>query len=104
TVRGTRRLADIIVGEAVCLYSAVQGRRLCSRVEMLQINCEGENGIIYRRMVGMDEDEAVGGDSGGGWASGDIAYGIHGGTCGDIDAWSLAANLVQTFVVIPASG
>jgi hypothetical protein len=64
-----------------CVHSRVQGTRSCDRVYSTNVSVT-VNGRTAGNLVAMDNDNTVGGDSGGPWSFGTIADGIHKG-----DAW-----------------
>lgn len=79
--------AGISVGEAICVYGRSSNHRDCSlRVENANVWCPGGP----EKLVQMDGDVAIGGDSGGGWSFNNTAYGSHKGNCWYKDSFSVA--------------
>ncbi len=83
--------ASISVGETICMYSRLQWKRRCLDVDSTWIACIGAAGFVDR-MVRMDGDVTVLGDSGTGWSWGTRAYGGHSGNCGPKDIFTPAEN------------
>ena len=86
---------NITVGESVCQYGRSSNDRDCSlEVQDVSQACTN-SGVFNNRLVLMNGDTAIGGDSGGGWSFGNTAYGGHKGNCNpdfpNRDAWSVAA-------------
>ena len=86
---------NITVGESVCQYGRSSNDRDCSLdVQDVSQACTN-SGVFNNRLVLMNGDTAIGGDSGGGWSFGNTAYGGHKGNCNpdfpNRDAWSVAA-------------
>lgn len=86
--------ANISVNEAVCAYGRSSNDRDCSlSVQDVSQSCTN-SGVFNDRLVLMDGDTQIGGDSGGGWSFGTIAYGGHKGNCSpsfpDLEVWSVA--------------
>lgn len=71
------------VNNVYCVFSRMQGTRSCDRVYSTSVNQKGSsgacNGVKAKRLVAMDEDNTVGGDSGGPWSYSTEAAGIHKG-------------------------
>ncbi len=71
------------VNNVYCVYSRMQGTRSCDRVYSTSVNQTGSsgacNGVQAKRLVAMDNDNTVGGDSGGPWSYSTKAAGIHKG-------------------------
>ncbi len=76
-----------------CFHGEASGGNSCDYVYMTMVNVV-RDGVSYERLVAMDSDNTIGGDSGGPWFSGSTAWGIHkgdetmGGTVRNI--WSQA--------------
>ena len=56
------------VGENVCVYSRMQGRRDCSQVYAISVSATVSGQPTKRNLVAVDDDLTVGGDSGGPWS------------------------------------
>ncbi|MDX1460973.1 MAG: hypothetical protein R3348_07945 [Xanthomonadales bacterium] len=71
------------VNNVYCVFSRMTGTRSCDRVYSASVTQKGSsgacNGVKAKRLVAMDEDNTVGGDSGGPWSFGTEAAGIHKG-------------------------
>jgi len=88
--RAVEPIANISQGESICLYGRSSNRRNCSlRVERLSQACTN-SGVWNNRLVLMDGDIGIGGDSGGGWSYNTTAFGSHKGNCSGRDAFSVA--------------
>lgn len=73
--------ANISENESVCLYGRSSNDHNCSlRVENVSQACTNDN-VFNNRLVMMDGDVGITGDSGGGWSFGGTAYGSHKGNC-----------------------
>lgn len=59
-----------------CLYSRMQGTRTCDRVYSHSVSQSGCQGRKAYRLVAMDHNRGIGGDSGGPWSYGTKAVGI----------------------------
>ena len=79
-----------------CIHSRVQGTRSCDRIYSTNVS-SGLFGSGVGSLIAMDNDNTVGGDSGGPWSFGTIADGIHRGDqwiwFGTRNVFSRAANL-----------
>ncbi len=85
-VRAVEQRAAISVGEYVCVYGRASNARNCSmKVRDVALACGQLN-----RLVRMDGGFVIGGDSGGGWSYGNVAYGATFGSCDGLDSWSVA--------------
>lgn len=79
--------AGISENEAICVYGRASPTRDCSlSVLNVSIACGNLN-----RLVQMNGDTQVGGDSGGPWYFGTTAFGGHFGNCGGLDSFSKAS-------------
>lgn len=90
-VNAVEARANISVGESVCQYGRASNDRDCS-LEVVDVSqaCT-DDGITHDRLVEMNGDTGIPGDSGGGWSFGTRAYGGHWGNCGDgHETWSVA--------------
>ncbi len=71
------------VNNVYCVFSRMTGTRTCDRVYSTSVSQTGSsgacNGVKAKRLVAMDEDNTVGGDSGGPWSYSTEAAGIHKG-------------------------
>ncbi len=71
------------VNNVYCVFSRMTGTRTCDRVYSTSVSQKGSsgacNGVKAKRLVAMDEDNTVGGDSGGPWSYSTEAAGIHKG-------------------------
>lgn len=71
------------VNNVYCVFSRMTGTRSCDRVYSTSVSQTGSsgacNGVKAKRLVAMDEDNTVGGDSGGPWSFSTEAAGIHKG-------------------------
>lgn len=78
--------AAIAVNESICVFGWASFDRDCS-LDVLDasIACGALD-----RLVQMDGDTQIGGDSGGGWSFNFTAYGGHFGNCGGLDSFSVA--------------
>lgn len=81
--------ANISVNEDVCGYGRSSNTRYCTTVRTLNRSCT--DGVTVSRIVGVAADGLVGGDSGGPWSTGTVAFGGHYGDCGGGDAFSVAS-------------
>jgi hypothetical protein len=76
----------IAVNEAICVYGRASNDRDCSlRVLDASIACGALD-----RLVQMNGDTQIGGDSGGGWSFDTRAYGGHFGNCAFRDSFTVA--------------
>lgn len=76
--------ANISVGETVCQYGRFSNSRNCSlEVQDVSQACTN-SGVFNDRLVLMNGDVGIPGDSGGGWSFGNRAYGSHKGNCADV--------------------
>ncbi|MCH7607784.1 MAG: hypothetical protein IIC94_04360 [Chloroflexi bacterium] len=74
-------VGNITLNETVCVYGRASNSRDCSlQVENVSVECTFD-GILTKRLVRMDGDTQIGGDSGGPWYFGQTAYGGHVGNC-----------------------
>ncbi|MGH9023118.1 MAG: hypothetical protein ACRDV9_08470 [Acidimicrobiia bacterium] len=84
TVIGVEPQFAISEGEQVCLYGRSSNNRDCSRrVQNVSQTCTND-GVRNDRLVLMDGDIGIPGDSGGGWSWANRAYGSHKGNCADV--------------------
>ncbi|MBU2704839.1 hypothetical protein KCM76_02535 [Zooshikella marina] len=82
--------ANISIGESICMFGRSSNKRDCSLdVSATSVSCTF-NGISTQRLVRMDGDVTIGGDSGGGWSFNYKAYGSHVGDCGGLNVFSVA--------------
>lgn len=86
--------ANISVGESVCQYGRSSNDRDCSlEVQDVSQACTN-SGVFNNRLVLMNGDTGIGGDSGGGWSFGSTAFGGHKGNCNpdhpNREVWSVA--------------
>ncbi len=80
----------ISVGESVCSYGRSSNSRDCSfDVQSTSVSCT-VNGVFNDRLVQMNGNSSIPGDSGGGWSWGNRAYGSVKGICGGRAVWSVA--------------
>lgn len=77
---------NISVGESICGYGRASNVRDCT----LDVNNNNLACGHLSRMVEMNGEALVPGDSGGGWSFGVTAYGAHYGNCGSNDMFSVA--------------
>jgi hypothetical protein len=77
-VNAVKLHAGIAQGEAVCAYGRSSNERACMFVANPSVNCGG----ALQRVVRMNADHQIPGDSGGPWFFGLTAYGFHRGGCG----------------------
>ncbi len=88
-------IASISQGESICQYGRSSNDRDCS-LDVDRINQVCTNGgVTNRRLVLMDGDTGIPGDSGGGWSFSNRAYGGHKGNCADVpgqEVFSAAAH------------
>lgn len=82
------------MNESVCQYGRASNDRDCSLdVQDVSQACTN-SGVFNDRLVLMDGETTIGGDSGGGWSYGNRAFGSTKGRCNpsfpDNDAWSVA--------------
>ena len=88
------------IGESVCLYSRLQGVRDCTLdISSTSVSCTN-NGVFNDRLVAMNGDVAISGDSGGGWSYNNAAFGGHKGNCGGVNAFSAAHYFWEALAVI----
>lgn len=72
------------------MFGRSSNKRDCSLdVSATSVSCTF-NGISTQRLVRMDGDVTIGGDSGGGWSFNYKAYGSHVGDCGGLNVFSVA--------------
>lgn len=75
---------NISVGESVCLYGRFSDVRNCALdVQDVSQACTND-GVFNDRLVLMNGDVGIPGDSGGGWSFGATAFGSHKGNCADV--------------------
>lgn len=86
--------ASISVNEVVCAYGRSSNDRDCTLEVQDASHACTDSGVTANRLVVMNGDTQIGGDSGGGWSVGSRAYGSHyGNWTPDFpsrDAWSVA--------------
>lgn len=91
--------ANIAIGEAICVYGRASNMRNCSLVvENPNVFC----GIGAQKLVQMNGDVTMVGDSGGGWSFGGTAYGGHKGNCFDKSSFSVADLFDEALGVVVA--
>lgn len=78
--------ASISVNEYVCAYGRSSNDRDCT---LQVLNVSSTCGSLSR-VVKMNGDTQIGGDSGGPWFFANTAFGSHIGNCGSIEIWSVA--------------
>lgn len=82
------------VNNTYCVYSRMQGTRSCDDVYSTFVNSFSFSGGLVSNLVAMDDDNTVGGDSGGPWSYGTEAVGGHRGDqwiwFGTRNVWSRA--------------
>jgi streptogrisin C len=82
--------ASISVGESICFYGRSSNNRDCSLdVAATSVSCT-VNGVFNNRLVRMNGNSAIPGDSGGGWSFNFRAYGSVKGICGGGSVFSVA--------------
>ena len=82
--------ASISVGESICFYGRSSNNRDCSfDVSATSVSCT-VSGVFNDRLVRMNGNSAIGGDSGGGWSWNYRAYGSVKGICGGGAVFSVA--------------
>lgn len=82
--------ASISVGESICFYGRSSNSRDCSfDVAATSVSCT-VNGVFNNRLVRMNGNSAIPGDSGGGWSFNYRAYGSVKGICGGGSVFSVA--------------
>ena len=75
---------NISVGETVCLYGRFSNSRNCT-LEVQDVSQACTNGGVFNdRLVLMNGDVGIPGDSGGGWSFNFTAFGSHKGNCADV--------------------
>lgn len=80
-VKAVEPRASISAGESVCLYGRASNVRDCSLdVQNVSQACTNA-GVFNDRLVLMDGDVGINGDSGGGWSFNFTAFGSHKGNC-----------------------
>ena len=83
-------LASISEGETVCVYGRFSNSRNCTRrVAQVSRSCTFGD-VVTDRLVRMDGEVTIGGDSGAPWFSGNRVYGSHVGLCGGGSVFSVA--------------
>ena len=83
-VNAVEARANISVGETVCQYGRFSNSRNCSlEVQGVSQACTNR-GVFNDRLVLMNGDVGIPGDSGGGWSFANTAYGSHKGNCADV--------------------
>lgn len=94
------RRANIAVNELICAYGRSSNVRHCSlKVKNVSIACGNLN-----RLVQMNGDTQIVGDSGGGWSVGETAYGGHSGNCDGLDSFTVADLFDEALnVFVPTS-
>ena len=82
------------VNNTYCVYSRMQGTRTCDDVYSTFVTSYTFSGGLVSNLVAMDDDNTVGGDSGGPWSYGTEAVGGHRGDqwiwFGTRNVWSRA--------------
>jgi streptogrisin C len=74
-------ISGMTIGESVCVYSPQQGIRDCgSTIDTLSVSCT-VGGVSNNRLVRLDSEPTIGGDSGSGWSFNNTAYGSLKGIC-----------------------
>ena len=92
---------NISLGESVCQYGRASNQRDCSLdvADLSEACTDSRTGVTVSRLVVMNGDTAIGGDSGGGWSFGNTAFGGHYGNCGSRDSWTPAAQFDEALGV-----
>lgn len=111
TIRDTAAIearANISVNESVCGYGRSSNDRDCTLdVQDVSQACTN-SGVFNDRLVLMDGDTLIGGDSGVGWSLGNTAFGGHKGNCNpdfsNNDSWSVADLFDEAIGVRVACG
>jgi streptogrisin C len=94
-VSSVEPIANLSIGEPVCVYGRASFTRDCS-LDVLDPSIECGN---LNRIVQMNGDTQIGGDSGGPWYFGNEAYGGHFGNCFGLDSFTLASNFDEALGV-----
>lgn len=93
----------ISVGESVCVYGRSSNSRACDlTVEATNVSVTysyAGSTVTAKRMVRMNGDRTIAGDSGGGWSWGTRSYGIHFGDAAGKNVWSVADYLDEAIGV-----
>lgn len=99
-VSSVEAAAAIALNEAICVYGRASNQADCTlSVSDVSIACGPLD-----RLVQMDGDTQIGGDSGGPWYFGNKAYGGHYGNCGARDSFSKASFFDEAIgVFVPTS-
>lgn len=79
--------ASISVNEYICAYGRSSNNRDC----LLRVRDVSVASGSVNRLVQMNGNTQISGDSGGGWSFDNRAYGAHFGNCGSYDCFSVAA-------------
>ncbi|MEL6893992.1 MAG: hypothetical protein AAFP84_20550, partial [Actinomycetota bacterium] len=82
-----------------CVHSRMQAQRSCDQIYSTSVSST-VNGITASNLVATDNDNTVGGDSGGPWSYGSIADGIH---KGDKWIWFGTRNVFSKADLLPAA-
>jgi hypothetical protein len=95
--------ANILVNEPVCQYGRSSNDRDCS-LEVQDVSQSCTNGGVFNdRLVLMNGDTGIGGDSGGPWSFGGTAFGLHKGNCAPdfahLEVWTVADLLDEALGV-----
>lgn len=85
-VQSVEAIANISIGESICFYGRSSDDRDCS----LDVHSVSYSCLSANRLVQMDGDVTIGGDSGGGWSFNYKAYGGHKGDCASKNVFSVA--------------
>jgi streptogrisin C len=105
TITGTLGRANQPVGALVCGFGITTGYR-CGRITFKNyapsyINSPAATFIVLHE---NGVDLGSGGDSGGPWYSGGVAYGIHSGSVDQVDAIYMAINYISSLSVAVLTG
>lgn len=82
-VTAIEHIANVSVGETVCLFGRASFNRRCLTVQKVSQTCT-QGGFTTNRLVLMNGDIGTSGDSGGGWSFDTKAFGSHKGNCADV--------------------
>ena len=80
-VESTKATLWMSVGDSVCVYGRSSNVRVCTHtIDAKNVTVVYTGGLTIRKLVRMNGDSTIGGDSGGGWSWGTKAWGVHSGS------------------------
>lgn len=82
-VESTKATLWISSGNSVCVYGRSSNVRVCSHtIDAKNVTVTFTDGVTVRKLVRVNGDSSIGGDSGGGWSWNTKAWGVHSGSNG----------------------